>query len=188
MLELIIRGRGGQGAQTAGALLAGAFFAEGKEVQAFATYGGARRGTPVSSYIRVDDNPIRRRCDIEKPDGILCFDPHLLDQNLLRGVTRETPIVVNTSSSPEHFKTLGDFRIYTIDAFKIAGDNGLGRFINSALLGAFTLVLDAPAIETMIKIIADSAPVKQEQNANACRAGYNLMREFQKQFINEVAV
>jgi len=47
MLEIIVQGRGGQGAQTAGNLLASAFFAEGRYVQTFATYGGARRGTPV---------------------------------------------------------------------------------------------------------------------------------------------
>ena len=45
MLQIVIQGRGGQGAQTAGNLLARAFFAEGRQVQAFATYGGARRGT-----------------------------------------------------------------------------------------------------------------------------------------------
>jgi Pyruvate/2-oxoacid:ferredoxin oxidoreductase gamma subunit len=36
-------------------LLAMAFFAEGREVQSFATYGGARRGTPVSAFIRIDE-------------------------------------------------------------------------------------------------------------------------------------
>ena len=46
MLQIIIQGRGGQGAQTAGQLLAMAFFAQGKQVQCFASYGGARRGTP----------------------------------------------------------------------------------------------------------------------------------------------
>ncbi len=61
MLEIIIQGRGGQGAQTAGNLLARAFFADGKYVQTFSTYGGARRGGPVSSFIRVDDQPIRQR-------------------------------------------------------------------------------------------------------------------------------
>ena len=60
MLQIIIQGRGGQGAQTAGSLLAMAFFAEGRQVQSFASYGGARRGTPVSSFIRVDDKPMRR--------------------------------------------------------------------------------------------------------------------------------
>ena len=162
MLELIIQGRGGQGAQTAGSLLATAFYAEGKEVQAFATYGGARRGTPVSSYIRIDDKPIRRRCDVEQPDGILCFDAHLLDQRLLRGASAATPIVVNTSQPATQFRDLGEYMIYTIDAFQIARDNGLGRFINSALLGAFTAVLGVPDIETVCSTIRASAPVKRK--------------------------
>ena len=78
VLQIIIQGRGGQGAQTAGNLLARAFHAQGRHIQGFASYGGARRGTPVTSYIRVDDRPVRVRCDIERADAILCFDASLL--------------------------------------------------------------------------------------------------------------
>jgi pyruvate ferredoxin oxidoreductase gamma subunit len=176
MLELIVQGRGGQGAQTAGTLLAKAFFADGKEVQAFATYGGARRGTPVSSNIRVDDKPVRRRCDIDKPDAILCFDPSLLDKNLLKGATPETQIVVNSSKGPEAFAVLGDYTIHTIDAFEIAKNNDLGRFINSTLLGGFASILNAPDIDVLCKTIAESTKAKQEENARACRDGYNLIQ------------
>ena len=188
MLELMIQGRGGQGAQTAGSLLAMAFYAEGREVQAFATYGGARRGTPVSSYIRIDDKPIHRRCDVENPDAILCFDPHLLDHRLLRGATESTPVVVNSSQPASRFRTLGDYNIYTIDAFRIARDNGLGRFINSALLGAFTAILDAPDIDTVCKTIRDSAPVKKEENARACMEGYRQMQNIRNPDKNGLAV
>ena len=52
MLQLIIQGRGGQGAQLAGKIMADMFFKEGKDVLVYATYGGARRGTPVSSSLR----------------------------------------------------------------------------------------------------------------------------------------
>ena len=88
MLEILILGRGGQ-----------AFFAEGHYVQTFATYGGARRGTPVSSSIRVDADPIRLRCDIECADAILCFDDSLLDENLLQRADGETRILVNSRTS-----------------------------------------------------------------------------------------
>jgi pyruvate ferredoxin oxidoreductase gamma subunit len=63
VLQIIIQGRVGHGAQLAGSLLPMAQFAEGREVQSFATFGGARRGTPISSFIRMDDKPIRLRCD-----------------------------------------------------------------------------------------------------------------------------
>ena len=53
-------------------------------MQSFASYGGARRGTPVSSFIRVDDRPIRVRCDIEQADAILCFDASLLEGRAAR--------------------------------------------------------------------------------------------------------
>ena len=62
MLQIIIQGRGGQGAQTAGNLLAAAFFAQGRQVQCFASYGGARRGAPVRYCPRVDARPHRPRC------------------------------------------------------------------------------------------------------------------------------
>ena len=188
MLELIIQGRGGQGAQTAGSLLAMAFYAEGRQVQSCATSGGARRGTPVSSFIRVDDQPIRRRCDIETPDAILCFDAHLLDQRLLKGASTATPIIVNTPHPAAQLKRLGDYTIYTIDALRIARDNGLGRFINSALLGAFTAVLGAPEIETMCRIIRESAPVKARENEQACRDGYRLMQPIRNQEVIGVAL
>ena len=69
MLEIVILGRGGQGAQTAGNQLAQAFFDSGLYVQTFSTYGGARRGTPVTSSLRVDADPIRLRCNITAADA-----------------------------------------------------------------------------------------------------------------------
>src|SRR5512134_4005234 len=102
-LQIIIQGRGGQGAQLAGSVLAMAFFAEGREVQSFASYGGARRGTPVSSFIRVDDRPIRVRCDIERADAILCFDASLLAPPLLAAARPDTLIIVNSSRPVEAF-------------------------------------------------------------------------------------
>lgn len=176
MLEIIIQGRGGQGAQTAGNLLARAFFAEGKHIQVFATYGGARRGTPVSSFIRVDDKPIRRRCDIEHPQAILCFDASLLDKKLLAGVSKDTVIVVNSVKPAEEFSDYADCQFFSIDGFGVSQEHGLGRFINSTLLGAFASILKTPTIDSMRQTIAESAPVKTEENVSACIAGYERMQ------------
>ena len=176
MLEIIIQGRGGQGAQTAGNLLARAFFAEGKYVQVFASYGGARRGTPVSSFLRVDDSPVRRRCDIEHPNAILCFDASLMDVRLLDRVGEETMIVVNSAKPAENFKKLSAGKVYTIDGLQVSKENNLGGFINSTLLGAIVAVLNRPDIETMRKTIAESSAVKTEENVKACMDGFQLMQ------------
>jgi len=178
MREILILGRGGQGAQTAGNQLARAFFDEGHFVQTFATYGGARRGTPVTSSIRVDDQPIRLRCNIERASAMLCFDSSLLDENFLRAVDRDTAIVVNSNQPKEAFAELGDYRIIPIDGKEIARRNDMGKVVNSALLGAFVATLDQPGIATMCDVIEQTAPAKKQQNVAACREAYAQIQEF----------
>ena len=174
MLQIIIQGRGGQGAQLAGSLLAMAFFAEGREVQSFATYGGARRGTPVSSFIRVDDRPIRLRCDIEQADALMCFDASLLEGRLLAAAGPSTLIVVNSRRPPEHFaRVLPGYRILPVDGLEIAQRNELGRIVNSALLGALACAVGAPSLEMLAATISEEAPKSKRENAKACIDGYS---------------
>lgn len=177
MLQFIVQGRGGQGAQKAGEILAHIFFSEGKYVQAYATYGGARRGTPVSSFIRVDEKPIRLRCNIDNPDVILVFDPSLLNEALLKGAGEETLVVINSTQTPEHYASLGKFKIFTIDGMAIAQANRLGRIVNSALVGAVTGLLGQPDIDLVAKVVGETSPVKVEENINSCLDGYRIARE-----------
>jgi pyruvate ferredoxin oxidoreductase gamma subunit len=173
LLQIIIQGRGGQGAQTAGNLLAMAFFAEGRQVQCFASYGGARRGTPVSSFIRVDDRPIRVRCDIERADAILCFDSTLLEGRLLAAARPETLIVVNSSRTPAQFaEQLPGYRVLPVDGIAIARRHGLGRIVNSALLGAFARAILAPKLDVLTHALVEEAPKLHDENIAACAEGY----------------
>jgi pyruvate ferredoxin oxidoreductase gamma subunit len=173
VLQIIIQGRGGQGAQTAGNLLAAAFFAEGRQVQCFASYGGARRGTPVSSYLRVDDRPVRLRCDIERADAILCFDASLLEGRLLASARADTLIVVNSARSSAQFgRELPGYRVIPVDGLAIARRNGLGRFVNSALLGAIARALAAPSLAALEATLVEQAPKLHDENIAACEEGY----------------
>ncbi len=182
MLQIIIQGRGGQGAQTAGNLLATAFFAEGRAVQSFASYGGARRGTPVSSFIRVDDRPIRVRCDIERADAILCFDATLLESRLLATARPDTLIVVSSSRTPEQFaEQLPGYRVIPVDGISISRRHGLGRIVNSALLGAFARAIGAPKLEVLTRTLIEEAPKLHDENIAACEEGYRWVEaELQK--------
>ena len=176
MLQIVIQGRGGQGAQTAGNLLAMAFFAEGRQVQSFATYGGARRGTPVSSFIRVDDRPIRVRCDIERADAILCFDASLLEGRLLATAHAQTRIVVNSSRPRGDFaRTLPGCDVIPVDGLAIARRHALGRIVNSALLGALTRAIGTPKLEVLTRVLGDTAPKLKDENIAACEDGYRCV-------------
>ena len=178
MLQIIIQGRGGQGAQTAGNLLATAFFAAGRQVQCFASYGGARRGTPVSSFIRVNDRPIRVRCDIERADAILCFDASLLAGPLLATAHAETLIVVNSSRTPAQYATeLPNRRVIPVDGLAISRRHGLGRIVNSALLGGFVRAIGAPSLPVLTQVLGDEAPKLHDENIAACEEGYRSVAE-----------
>jgi pyruvate ferredoxin oxidoreductase gamma subunit len=173
VLQIIIQGRGGQGAQTAGNLLATGFFAQGHHVQCFASYGGARRGTPVSSYLRVDDRPVRLRCDIERADAILCFDASLLEGRLLATAHPRTLIVVNSALGAPHFAALlPGYRVIPVDGLAIARRHGLGRIVNSALLGGLARALQAPSREVLERTLVERAPKRHDENIAACEDGY----------------
>lgn len=177
MLEILLQGRGGQGAQTAGNQLATTFFAEGQFVQTFSTYGGARRGTPVSSFLRVDDKPIRRRCNIEHPAAILCFDDSLLPGLVSQFAGKDTLIVVNSRHSAETYASLGDYRIIAVDGISIAQRNNMGRIVNSALLGAFAGALGKPSIAALNQVVEETAPVKKQENLASCKEAYQLTQQ-----------
>ena len=173
MISIIIEGRGGQGAQTAGNVLASAFFAEGLEVQSFATYGGARRGTPVSSTIRIDDRPIRVRSNIDKADAILCFDASLLEARLYSSARPDTLVLVNSARPSADFKSaFPGYRVLAIDAIAVARRFGLGRIVNSVLLGALARALEAPPLEVLERAILDETGSLQSANRAACAEGY----------------
>ena len=174
MLQIIVNGRGGQGAQTAGNLLASAFFAEGREVQTFASYGGARRGTPVSSYLRVDDRPVRLRCDIERADAILCFDASLLGPSLLACADAHTRIVVNSSRPAGEFAPIAPGRlVLPVDALGLARRHGLGRIVNSALVGALARTVGGITLPVLHEAIAAGSPRLAEANVAACDDGWH---------------
>ena len=175
MIEIVILGRGGQGAQTAGNQLARAFFAHGLFVQSFSTYGGARRGTPVMSSLRADSRPIRLRCNITQATGLLCFDDSLVDESFLSLAGEKAITVVNTARTGETLNQQTGLRIIPVDGREIARRNNMGKVVNSALLGGFVAALGQPDIDTMCKVIEETAPAKKTENIAACREAYGLV-------------
>lgn len=176
MIEMIIYGRGGQGAQIAGQIIATALYNAGYQIQNFASYGGAIRGTMVSSFIRADHRPVRLRCDVENPNAIVFFDDSLLAPGLIATATGETVVLVNTGQQPDKLSLPGQ-NYLTIDALAIAFQEGLGRIVNTAMVGAIAGATNYLAPQTISRAVAEMSPAKKEQNVAACMAGYRLAKE-----------
>ena len=78
MLEIRWHSRAGQGAVTGAKGLADVIATTGKEVQAFALYGSAKRGAAMSAYDRIDDKPILNHEKYMEPDYVLVIDPGIV--------------------------------------------------------------------------------------------------------------
>ena len=168
MLELRIHGRGGQGAQVACQILAEAFFREGAWVQAFAAYGGERRGAPVTASLRVDDEPIRLRCDVEHPHHLIVLDPTLLPDT--RGV--DGLVLVNSPRLPCG-RLPGAARVVAVDADAIAGSVGLGALVATAMAGAFAGATGLLALGPLVAAVETGSPAKRRENVVAATRAYH---------------
>ena len=176
MLEIRLHGRGGQGAVTAGELLAKTAGNEGKWSQSFPKFGVERRGAPVQSYCRIDDRErIRLHQELYEPDLVVVLDASLLEAvDVTSGLKEGGTIIVNTRASPEELGIRGNYKIYTVDATRIAREK-LGRpIVNTAMLGAFAKVSGVVALDALIEEVKGHFGEKLgEKNAEALRACYD---------------
>jgi 2-oxoacid:acceptor oxidoreductase gamma subunit (pyruvate/2-ketoisovalerate family) len=170
-LELRIHGRGGQGAQVGCQILAGAFFRAGRWVQAFASYGGERRGAPVTAAVRLDDAPIHLRCDVERADVALVLDPTLLAGIDPASLAPDALVVVNATTTPCR-RMPGADRVVAVDAAGIARRHGLGPIVTTATIGAFAAASRLLPLDDVLAAIDEWSPAKKAANRAACAEAY----------------
>lgn len=182
MRELRIHGRGGQGSVIASKLLAVALFREGEWVQSFPAFGVERRGAPVTAFLRLDDDPIRLRCEITEPDDLIVLDSTLIDAiDVTAGLKPGGTILVNTEKTPEEYpELLEHFCVATIDASGIAIRHGLGTksqpIVNTAIVGAFAAEFGLIGLEAVKAAIDDEVPAKREANYEAAVEAFGAVR------------
>jgi len=156
MREIRFHGRGGQGVVTSAEILAMAAFKDGKYSQAFPFFGTERRGAPVVAFTRIDDKFINLRTHVYEPDYLIILDDSLLlAVDVTKGLKRDGIIVINSAE-----KTKSDFRIFSIDATKIALDI-LGKpIVNTAMLGVFSKATGLVSIGSIEKVLQKEFPPK----------------------------
>ena len=162
MFQIRIHGRGGQGVVTAAEMLSIAAFAEGKNAQAFPTFGSERAGAPVVSFCRIDDRPIRVREPVSEPDALIVQDPTLLHQvDVFNGVSDRAFVLINTGRDfdglglGEYVKRFQRERLLTVPATELALEH-LGRPLpNAVLLGGFAALSGVVSLDSVGKAIRE---------------------------------
>ena len=185
MQEIRFHGRGGQGTVVASILLAKAFFRAGYWVQTFPVFGVERRGAPVEAYLRLDKEKILIRSNVYTPDHVVVQDEKLLDSvDVTAGLKPGGWVLVNASGRPENLAVFSGFNLAWVDATGIAIQNQLGTstypIINTAMIGAFTRMLEMPPLEMISDAIIEDIPVKPEQNIRAAKDAYDRVQLFGK--------
>jgi len=147
MIEIRWHSRAGQGAVTGAKGLGDVVSTTGKEVQAFALYGSAKRGAAMRAYNRIDDEQIINHGKFMRPDYVLVIDPALaFTDNITENDKESTQYIITTHLSKDELiaqiPELQDKknRVHTVDCIQISLDT-IGRAIpNAPMLGAFVKV------------------------------------------------
>lgn len=158
-MEIIILGRGGQGAVKAAQLLATSAFLSGYESQAFPMFGVERRGAPVSSFVRISDKPIKTRAQIEKADYAIVLDSTLLNSANINAGT----FIVNSSKLPAKCRGIDADAIASrifpqgINTVMVAAFAFLtGIIAKNALINACMKIFDAEMANKNIQLVEDT--------------------------------
>jgi pyruvate ferredoxin oxidoreductase gamma subunit len=150
MKQIIVLGRGGQGAVTSSRILAIAANEDGKFSQAFPNFGVERMGAPVRSYARIDDKFINLREQVYEADYAIILDATLM-KDFHEKVTKM--VIINTNKKVCPIEINGGAEIKCIDITKIALEE-LGKpFVNIAALGAFAGFTKEISLTSLIKAI-----------------------------------
>ena len=172
-----IHGRGGQGVVTAAELLSLAAHADGRQAQAFPSFGSERMGAPVTAFCRIDERPIRRREPIAEPDAVVVQDPTLLHHvDVFGGLRPDGYVLINSRRSIDELG-LDELHlrhergvVMSVPATEIARAR-LGRPIpNVALLGGLLALTGLVSLDSLERAILERFPGPTgEANRRAAR-------------------
>jgi pyruvate ferredoxin oxidoreductase gamma subunit len=187
MVEIRWHSRAGQGAVTGAKGLGTVVAATGKEVQAYALYGSAKRGAAMNAYNRIDDEPIINHATKMNPDYVLVIDPGLAyTDDITKNEKPTTQYLITTHLNKDELiakiPALADKteRVHVLDAISLSKET-IGRSMpNTPMLGALMKVsgmfeLD-DFLDSMKKVLAKFPQKIIDANMEAITRAYNELK------------
>lgn len=187
VVEIVIHGRGGQGAKTGGDILTYSLYEAGFAVVGQPKYGSDRMGAPVSYAIRFHrgGGAVHDRSWIRQPQYALVYDAKLIGNPKLKiaeSLIDGGMLIVNSRRWPHEFSRLSRRPILaaTVDASGISRDCGLFKgnvpILSTTMAGAFAAATDLIGLGTVLKVIRKVIKGYHkdviDQNVTAARTAY----------------
>ena len=188
IINIVIVGRGGQGAVTACEIIAEAAYLSGNfvDVHAYPSFGAERRGAPIQAFAKLSKKEkIWDRSQIDNPDIIIILDETVLNQSLSSSLKDNGILIINTDKEPEFFfdkfNLSRNIHIIVADINKLALEKGLTidgmPVVNTAILGALSKSLTELNLDNLYKVVQKRMSEKIAQlNIELIEEGYNLSK------------
>ena len=181
MIEITVLSRGGQGGILGNKLLGTVAFTDGfRDVTAIPIIGAERRGAPITAYLRISNEPIRRIDAVKEPDYVLILDETLLQSPAIYSSLQETTVIVNTENS-RAYKFPRGVSAFAVPATRIAIDLHLrvaGQpVINVAMIGAFARASGLITLPSIKKVIEGHFGKKGPLNYQAALKAFELTQD-----------
>ncbi len=164
LINIVIHGRGGQGAVTASQLIVEAAYLSGNfvDVHAYPSFGAERRGAPIQSYAKLSrKHKIWDRSQIENPDIMIALDETVLNYDIVSSLKESGIFIINTEKEPEYFiekfKLVKSVKIITADINRLSLEKDLTieglAVINTPILGLLSKALPEISLDNLKKIV-----------------------------------
>lgn len=148
-------------------------------VQAYFDYDSKKSGGVTMSHLRFGKEPIKSTYLISEANFVACHNPsYIRKYNMVQEVKPGGTFLLNCGWSMEEieerlpgqvkkYMAENDIKFYTIDAFKIGGEIGLGGRINTILQSAFFKLADIIPVDDAIKYMKDAATASYSSKGDA---------------------
>ncbi len=182
LINVVIHGRGGQGAITASNLLCACSFEAGfKDVLDIPKIGAERRGAPIQGFVRLSrDKEIKMYTGVRKADYTIIFDYTLLDIPSVVSSLSGT-ILINAPENVNLDCINSDLDVWIVDATGISMKNDLliagFPILNTLLLGAFAKITGMYSLDIMKNVYKDRFGKNWERNYVAAEEAYNSVKK-----------
>ncbi len=138
-----------------------------KYVQAYFAYDSKKSGGVTMSHLRFGDEPIKSAYLVHEADYIACHNQSYVNQyDLLKGIKKGGTFVLNCQwdekELEEHLPAelkrqiaANDVQFYTVNAYTIAENIGLGNRINMIMQAAFFKLADIIPINEAVRYLKE---------------------------------